>query len=357
MTEPYDLSCVVHVHSTYSDGTASVPEIIDAARECGREAVLLTDHDSLGAKRDGWEGWHDGVLLVVGVEVSPRAGHYLAFGLDEEIDHAGLSEEGIARAVRKAGAIGIAAHPFSRASRVMGLLPRPHPWKALEAADGIELWSVLTDAADSWRGPLDIYRFLRDPIGTLDGPRPGNLAVWDELCRRRRVVAIGCVDAHQTGLRLPGIGPISPLPNRRYFGLLGTHFLCRRAPTGDPVADRDQLHDALRAGRCYLALDALGDPRGFAFWAERDEEAIALGEEASGGGWMLRVRLPGPAAIRILRDGEPIAARVAAGIDHDAPGAGAYRVEAWLERDGRERVWVLSNPIYLRGAGRADALQ
>src|SRR5215210_2517958 len=107
--ELHDVSCVVHVHSTYSDGTATVPEILDAAREAGRDAVLLTDHDSLGALHDGWEGWHDGVLLLVGHEVSPRGGHFLAFGVGEEIDHTDLHEAEIPAAVRGAGGFGIAA--------------------------------------------------------------------------------------------------------------------------------------------------------------------------------------------------------------------------------------------------------
>src|ERR671934_492935 len=85
----FDVSCVAHVHSTYSDGTATVPEVLAAARDAGAGAVLLTDHDTLAARREGWEGPHDGVFLLVGTEVSPRQGHYLAFGVAEEIRHAG----------------------------------------------------------------------------------------------------------------------------------------------------------------------------------------------------------------------------------------------------------------------------
>ena len=44
-----DVLCVVHVHSTYSDGTAGIPELVGAAAEAGADAVLLTDHDSLAA--------------------------------------------------------------------------------------------------------------------------------------------------------------------------------------------------------------------------------------------------------------------------------------------------------------------
>src|SRR6188472_49871 len=84
-----DVSCVVHLHTTYSDGTATVGEVVAAARAAGVDLVLLTDHDSVEARRDGWDGRHDGVFVLVGTEVSPKRGHYLAFGVDREITHTG----------------------------------------------------------------------------------------------------------------------------------------------------------------------------------------------------------------------------------------------------------------------------
>ena len=49
----HDLACVVHLHSLYSDGTGTVPEIARAAHRAGVDVVLLTDHDTLEAKRQG----------------------------------------------------------------------------------------------------------------------------------------------------------------------------------------------------------------------------------------------------------------------------------------------------------------
>ena len=95
-----DLSCVVHVHPTFSDGHATVEEMLADARAAGAGALLLTDHDSLEARRQGWEGWHDGVLLLVGQEISPRGGHLLAFGLEGETDHRGRGERELTREVR-----------------------------------------------------------------------------------------------------------------------------------------------------------------------------------------------------------------------------------------------------------------
>src|SRR3954466_982362 len=82
----HDLACVVHLHSTYSDGTGTVGEIMRAAKRAEVDVVLLTDHDTLAAKTNGEEGWHGSVLLLAGAGVGPLGGnHYLAFGLDRHV--------------------------------------------------------------------------------------------------------------------------------------------------------------------------------------------------------------------------------------------------------------------------------
>ncbi len=143
---PHDLACVVHVHSTFSDGTATVEEVLEAAHDTAVDAVLLTDHDTLEARRRGLEGWHGRVLLIVGEEVSPSGGHFLAFGIEGEIDHAGASERDITAAVAAAGGLGFPAHPFSEGSRISKRIGRPHGWSDFDAPDytGIELWSLAT---------------------------------------------------------------------------------------------------------------------------------------------------------------------------------------------------------------------
>ncbi len=74
------MPCVVHVHSTFSDGGATVPEIAAAEARSGARVVLLTDHDTLAARRHGCERWCGPVLILVGHEVSPHGRHLLVFG-------------------------------------------------------------------------------------------------------------------------------------------------------------------------------------------------------------------------------------------------------------------------------------
>jgi len=356
MADLHDLSAIVHVHSTCSDGTATVAELLEAARDAGAGALLLTDHDTLAARRDGWAGTHDGVALVVGSEVSPRGGHYLAFGIGGEIAHAGRTPVEIAAAVREAGGVGFAAHPFSEGGRLLvpSLARRivlPHAWPALDqpgGCDGIELWSVTTDAAESWRTPAAAARWLRDPVAaTADGPPARHLRAWDRLSARRRVPALGGLDGHAPGVRIGG-RVRSPLSHARTFGLLRTHLLLERPLRGDPAADEATVVAALRAGAMWLARPCAAPADGARLWAELDDgRPVAIGGEAAlapGAEAVLRVRLPRAAELRVVRDGATLQRTDGAALDLRLRAPGAHRVEARIGG----ALWLLSNPVHLR---------
>jgi hypothetical protein len=348
-----DVSCVVHMHSTYSDGTATVDEIAADAAAAGADLVLLTDHDSLAARRDGWEGRRNGVVVLVGTEVSPKAGHYLAFGVDREIAHPGRSAREIAEAVREAGGVGFAAHPFSRGGHMLSpALARrivlPHGWPALDdprGCDGIELWSLTTDAAEGWRTPAEAIRWLRDPgTAIAAGPPTEHLRRWDALSARRRLPALGGLDGHQPGVRV-GVRVRSPLSHRSTFDLLHTHLLCERPLTGVPEADWPTVLGALRSGAAWLTCPRVAPATGARLWGERpDGSVVAMGAEAPTGRCLLRVRLPRVADLTVVRDGAPWRRSHAAALDLEIGARGVYRLEARIEG----RLWLLSNPVHLR---------
>jgi hypothetical protein len=332
-----DLACVVHCHSTYSDGTGTVPQIAAAAARAGADVVLLTDHDSLEARRRGEEGWHGPVLVCVGEEVSPRRqNHYLAFGLEREIAHKGMSPAEIVAAVRDAGGFGFAAHPFSKGSELFARAGTGMPWGDLEAEelDGLEVWSLVTDVAEGLASRRDALRFIFTPRRVVERPPERNLAEWDRLGARRRVVGIGGIDAHQIGVRIGSRVPLRLMGYHRSFAMLRTHVFVDGEPSVESV------YAALRAGRCYLALDHLGSPKGFEF--------EGMGQEVEAGPRTLRARVPRAAALMLLRDGEPIARADGTEISADVEEPGGYRVEATLPYRGRDRAWILSNPVYLR---------
>ncbi|MBD0281745.1 MAG: PHP domain-containing protein [Thermoleophilaceae bacterium] len=342
----HDLACVVHLHSLYSDGTGTVREIARAAQRARADVVLLTDHDTLAAKRRGEEGWYGDVLVLVGEEVSPRRrNHYLAFDVDAPIDHRGLDGAGICRAVRDAGGFGFAAHPFSQGSARFKRAPGM-PFEALdcEAIHGIELWSFVNDTAEGAGSIREIARFVATPSRALDHPPERNMRAWDDLCRTRRVVAIGGLDAHQFGKRVGPFVPLRVMSYRRSFRQIRTHVLCDEPPARELDHDREQVYRALRKGRCYISVDAVAPARGFTF----EGEDLPMGAEAPAGRRALRARTALPARLRLLRDGQEIAAAEGTELEDEVEEPGAYRVEAYRRARGRERTWILSNPIYLR---------
>ena len=123
---------------------------------------------------------------------------------------------------------------------------------------------------------------------------------WDRLCSRRRVVALGGLDAHQIGVRVRGRVPLRLMGYARSFRQMRTHVLADALPTGALDHDRALVLDALREGRCYIAIDALAPARGFSFWGS---DGVAMGGEAGFAGQTLRVTVPRPAELRLIRDG------------------------------------------------------
>lgn len=77
----------LHMHSTFSDGTLPVRELIDHCQEQGLSAMAITDHDNIDAYEEGKEYADSvGMELVTGVEISSNTGgsdiHILGYLFD-----------------------------------------------------------------------------------------------------------------------------------------------------------------------------------------------------------------------------------------------------------------------------------
>jgi hypothetical protein len=338
---------VAHVHSVHSDGTATVAELRAAARAAGARVLLLTDHDTLGARDAGQDGWADGVLVVVGHEVSPRGGHLLVFGTEAVVAHAGRDDEGILDAVREAGGFGIAAHPFSAGAAMSTTIGRPHPWHAFEhpALAGVEVWSLTTDAAEGWRSPRAALRDLRHPLGAvLRGPPPGRLERWDALAARGPRGGLGGLDAHAPGLRLRG-RVRSVMPHAHWMGLLQTVLHLEAPLGGGDAADTAAVLGALRAGAMTIAVPPLGDPLGA---RAAVSTAPRPGGEGPAAGARLEVDAPPGTTVRVVRDGAVALEADAAEGPFALEAPGLHRIELRRAGPGGDAVpWLLPSPVRL----------
>ncbi len=334
----HEYTGVIHAHSTHSDGSGTVEEIISAAQEAGIDFLVLTDHNTLEAREMGHEGWHDTTLLIVGDEVSSRDGHCLALGTREHVNHR-QNLPRILEGIRETGGHGYVAHPHGRYRPI--LKTRDHSWKDWSADDitGLELWSYMFDWASGFHY-IRFPRYYRDPDACLRGPDPETVAKWDELCQSRRVVALGGVDAHARKLPLL---PVVVFPYCQLFRTIRTHVLSEQPLKHRADKDIDTILGAIADGSCFLALGGLADAGGTRFTG-RDGE-LSMGAEATFEQPVeLDIRVPVSTDITLLKDGSPIRTQTGKSMRHTVDRPGVYRAEARLGN----RPWLYTNPIYLR---------
>lgn len=135
-----------HIHTTWSDGRLSIPEVVDLFGRTGHDVIAITDHvvnsDSLLGKaahrfgltvtRDGFDAYRAEIerearrawdryrmVVIAGVELSRNgftrdtSAHALALGLDSFVPADGPVEEMLTRA-REAGAVTVVCHPHEQ---------------------------------------------------------------------------------------------------------------------------------------------------------------------------------------------------------------------------------------------------
>ncbi|MBN1193540.1 MAG: PHP domain-containing protein [Coriobacteriia bacterium] len=105
----------LHIHSTHSDGTGKIPEIMEyVATRTDLKVIAITDHNTIEGALFAKELEEIyGVEVVVGEEVSSTEGHILGLFLSEEIPQ-GLTPFETIRMISDQGGIAIIPHPFSR---------------------------------------------------------------------------------------------------------------------------------------------------------------------------------------------------------------------------------------------------
>jgi len=344
------VTALIHVHTTLSDGRASVEEVARTAAASGVEVVVLTDHDrSLAGPR-----WVEGVLLVAGSEASPRHNHLILVGggrppaRPPEEDPEGDMAAELARA-RAAGAWTALAHPLDPA---LPLVSSSRSFVALDLAagveaDGLELWNAMSAFKRGLDSPwLGLGRVLM-PGRYLAGPDPVVLALWDTVGRRRCWPAFAGADAHGFSSGRAWL-PVRIYSYRRHMRLLTTGLWLERPFTGRAEADQELVISALRAGRAYCVL---GRARGFTCRLRGPEGRVWLpgAELAYRPGLEVEVELPARGWARLVCHGRPVVQGWGRRFRWPVEGPGVWRLEVFRRRwPGGLRPWIYCNPFYLR---------
>jgi hypothetical protein len=304
-----DLRGAVHVHTRAShDSPGTIEAVVAAARSAGIAWVALAEHTRPG--RQGPSGVQGGVTVLPGFEVSAAGGSLLALGV-AALPPKTKDPAALVRYAREAGGVAFVGH-FERSR-----LGDSAAWQAAEP-DGVELVnlhanSALRSASLGWRVPLLPGALALRALAFVPEE---NLARWTALPGPPPIV--GAVDAHAKFRLLGRLGGTVDR-YRDVFRVVTTHVLARDT---SPAA----ILEALRSGRSYVALEALGRVDAFRF------EPTPAGFE---------VEAPAEARLVLVCDGRIAAEQQARrALLAPPPGAGRCRAEA---RQG-ERLWVLTSP-------------
>jgi predicted metal-dependent phosphoesterase TrpH len=219
----------LHIHTTHSDGTATVSELLAyVANHTDLRVIAVTDHDAVaGALEAQRLAPEFGLEVVVGEEISTREGHLLALFIEEFIAPGRPVAATIAE-VRAQGGLAVAAHPFQlmvpSLGRV-GLLRRPVGMECGWTVDAVETFNAGTsmqsnnDLAEqyAWRRGLSM-------IGGSDAHHLG--AVGRGFTRfpgcsaadLRRAILAGQTEAGGSFWGVAGFADVLRLRARRIFG-------------------------------------------------------------------------------------------------------------------------------------------
>lgn len=346
-----ELTGVLHVHSVFSDGSGEADEIARLADESGLDFILLTDHNTLRALKEGYEKWYGNTLLLVGCEINDKKNenHYLAFGIEETFSTRVSAKEYVRR-VKEAGGIGFLAHPHEKRTH-MEEHP-PYPWTEWDTNDftGIEIWNHMSE----WMENLteqNKYQSFMHPLKTIQAPQEETLQLWDHLSQKRKVVGIGGIDAHAHKYNVLGFVEVEVFPYKVLFKSIRTHLLIdedlpKKKDDKSVVKMKKLIYGAMESGRCFFSNDYHGNSKGFRFWGEANEKIFNMGDTVPhSSNIKLNVKAPSERTeIRLIHNGKLIDQIENNEASIRVSEKGTYRVEVYHNK----KAWIYSNHIRVR---------
>lgn len=352
-----ELVANIHIHSLYSDGLKTPPEIAQIAAEKGIDVIMITDHNVFPQGFDGYYTFEDKkVLLITGEEIHdqnryPQKNHLLALGIHHDLSRMAKDPQKLIDAINQDGGLSFIAHAYDPALPMFGEDNLSWVDWSISGFTGLEIWNNLSElkirATKTWQV---VFYALFPAFMSLESPRQIR-EIWDDLLNKgQKVVGIGGADAH-TLRRHIGPFTIDTFPYSYHFRTINTHILLESPLTGSAQEDTQAVISALRQGHAFVGYDLVKPTRGFRFYLVDMEAAVEMGSSiVINKHQELIAEIPYPADCRLIRNGEVIDRGM---VDKsrtwkiDQPGA--YRLECYRKYLGKQRGWIFSNPVYVLG--------
>lgn len=339
--EFYQYTGVMHIHTTFSDGTWSPERIIALAQKCKLDFIAITDHMDMRAKK--WEGWHNDLLVLVGYEIEDEKGinHFLAFGLKNILPEK-LSVEKYSQRVFSVGGVGIIAHPVE--SRNFPKYP-PLPWTKWDSDNfhGIEIWNHMSQWLEGLARGNKLY-YLVNPRKLIVSPPSEILTRWDEISQRRKVAGIASADAHGFKIKILKIFPKTIFPYHIEMKSLRTHLVFRNPLPRDFQQAQVQVFNAIKDCNVFISNYRWGDATEFCAWLEFYDNVFPIGSCI---GFDDNIKIcaiaPIPAEFRVIRNGIEVYRTFSDKMELPIIQSGVYRIELWIKNKG----WIFTNHFWI----------
>ncbi len=337
----HEIKGVIHIHSSYSDGSKSIEEIAAIGEKAGLDFLMFTDHNTLQPLQDGKQRFYGETAAIIGYEIedSNDENHYLSFGL-EDVLRSDLKPKEYVRAIKEAGGLGIIAHP----DEIRNAFPQypSYPWTDwdIDGFDGLEIWNHMSAWMESLKR-INMLKMAISPRRSLRGPTERVLALWDEISKTKMVAGIGSADVHAHLYRK---GPIrlTIFPYKVQFRSIRTHLLLDDLLSNDIIEARGQIFSAIRNCRVFVSNFRWGDARGFRFFVRTLDKIFHSGDSANiSSSPVLCMSSQKEAEIRIIKAGNPFENMVGETFEIPVSLPGLYRVELYIGGKG----WIYSNHI------------
>ena len=342
----------IHIHSYHSDGKGSYAALAGKAVKQGIDFICFNDHaHMLDFFSLDEEGLYDNLALIIGLEIGKEDHHYLAYNLKKVPDCDNATPQEVIDRVNEQGGFGFLAHPFEKGMPFMEKSV-VYRWNDLsvDGYTGICIWNFSSRWKERIKTVFHGIFHLIFKVQGLKGPSKETISFWDELCLKRKVVAVGGSDAHGSIIKL-GFIKASILKYDYLLNSINIHVFLNRKIYKDFKAAKNEIFEAMKAGRLFIANDRLCPARGFKYcFLSDDGSDLLMGEEETfSNPGNLVVELPSKGEIRLIRNGETVNTYRGMEVVYPVKKEGVYRVEVYRHVPlFGWRPWIFTNPIYLR---------
>ncbi len=375
-----DYKGVLHAHSYWShDSRGILEEILPAAKKAKLDFIFLSDHahSQLDSFPRGYHGVYDDIIIESGTEksglmVSPMQPVFLNWD---------QPKDSLIKQVTQSGGLVLYVHTEEK-----------HEWDNPDY-QAMEIYNIHTDFIDEEKeGNLRSFviniifngnKYRHWGMREIFDEQKVILARWDSINQFKKVVGMAASDAHNNqNIRarytkegmVEWVGPnaktlsiVEPGWKEKLllsepdvggwafkfeldtyfhsFNFVNTHVFC------DSLSNIN-IKDNLVAGHAFIAFESLANAKGFQYFStntKQDVNAIMGDSISSGAVKILKAVSPFPVQFKLIKNGEviDIVDNIYSYEYNKEITPGNYRMEAYLDFNGKQIPWIYTNPIYV----------